>query len=249
MIASLMMYARPELAPATTRYWALIRSHLAAADIAAPEQLSNAAEEFSVWEAPDLVLSQTCGMPYRQRLQDRVALVGTPDFGLEGCAPGYYRSAIVVRADDPRETLTEFREAQFVYNQTISQSGYAAPYAHAQAAGFWFESRVQSHGHQHSARMVAQGKGDIAAIDAMTWRLITRYDKFAKYLRVLDWTTPTPGLPYITAKDAGVSVIAEAVSAAIAALTDADREALSLRSLVAIPKARYLEIPNPPAGA
>lgn len=249
MIASLMMYARPELESATRRYWSLIRAHLAEGGIDAPADLSNTAEEFSVWEAPDLVLSQTCGMPFRQRLHGHVTLIGTPDFGLEGCAPGYYRSAIVVRGDDVRDRLEDFRQARFVYNQRISQSGYAAPYAHAQALGGWFETRLQSHGHLNSARMVAQGQGDIAAIDAMTWRLITRYDGFAKDLRVLDWTAPTPGLPYITAKGAQAGAIASAVRSAIAALDKADREMLSLQGLVAIPEADYLAIPNPPAGA
>jgi hypothetical protein len=100
MIASLMMYARPELDPALGRYWQLIRRALAERGIDAPPALSNDAEEFAVWEAPDLVLSQTCGMPYRLRLHGSVSLIGTPDFGIEGCDPGYYRSAVVVGPRD-----------------------------------------------------------------------------------------------------------------------------------------------------
>ena len=180
MIASLMMYARPELEAAHRRYWALIRDALAARGIDAPETLSNDIEEFAVWEAPDLILSQTCGMPYRLSLHGKVQLVGTPDFGVEGCPPGYYRSAIVVRADDARLDLAAFRDARFAYNQTISQSGYAAPYAVAQRHGFWFANREQSGGHIKSAKAVAEGHADIAAIDAVTWRLIERYDDFAE---------------------------------------------------------------------
>ena len=59
MIASLMMYLRPETAEAHARYWALICEELAARGIAAPETLNNKAEEFTVWKAPDLTLSQT----------------------------------------------------------------------------------------------------------------------------------------------------------------------------------------------
>lgn len=247
MIASLMMYARPELEEAHRRYWALIRRALAARGVAAPEGVANAAEEFSVWEADDLVLSQTCGMPFRLRLHDKVALVGTPDFGVEGCLPGYYRSAIVVRADDARNDLLAFAAARFAYNQTISQSGFAAPYALARADGFWFENRVQSHGHVASAGMVADGRADIAAIDAVTWRFIERYDDFARDLRVLMWTPPTPGLPYITARGADVGAISEAVTEAIKALTAEDQIALGLRGLIAIPKERYLEVESPPA--
>ena len=118
MIASLMMYLRPETAGATARYWALIRDELATRGIAAPEELSNEVEEFAVWKAENLILSQTCGMPYRLCLHDCVTLIGTPDLGVEGCLPGHYNSVFVVRADDPRETISDFRTARFAYNQT-----------------------------------------------------------------------------------------------------------------------------------
>ena len=120
MIANMMMYQRPQLADAHARYWALIRAELAKRGIDSPEELSQDAEEFFVWENPELVLSQTCGMPYRTWLHDKVQLVGTPDYGLEGCKAGYYRSPIVVRADDGRDTLIAFKDATFTYNQTFS---------------------------------------------------------------------------------------------------------------------------------
>tara|TARA_R110000787_G_scaffold31528_1_gene83540 strand:- start:3763 stop:4515 length:753 start_codon:yes stop_codon:yes gene_type:complete len=246
MIASLMMYMRPELDAAHARYWALIRAELAARGVAAPAALSNDVDEFEVWNAPDLVLSQTCGMPYRTWLQTKVTLIGTPDFGVPGCPPGYYNSAIVVRADDPRGSLYAFKDARFTYNQTFSQSGYAAPYALVKPLGFWFADRSQSHGHLDSARAVAQGHADIAALDAVSWGLIQRYETFAENLRVLARTAPTPGLPYIAAKGADQSATFEAVSAAIATLDDADRTALGIQGLVAIPRQAYLAIDNPP---
>jgi hypothetical protein len=48
MIASLMMYRRPELDAAHDRYWALIRSNLAEAGIDSPDTLSQDADEFFV---------------------------------------------------------------------------------------------------------------------------------------------------------------------------------------------------------
>ncbi len=246
MIASLMMYARPALDAAHARYWALIREELAARGIEAPEGLSNTAPEFDVWRAPDLVLSQTCGMPFRLWLHDRVTLIGTPDFGVEGCPPGYYNSAFVVRADDPRNDLAAFRDARFTYNQTFSQSGYAAPYAATKPLGFWFGNRSQSHGHFHSARAVAEDRADIAALDAVSWRLMQAHEPFAAGLRVLEWTDPTPGLPYIAAPDADTDATFAAVSTAIARLEPTDRAALGIKGLVRIPKAAYLAIDNPP---
>lgn len=245
MIANLMMYARPELKGAHDRYWRLIRAELSARGIDSPAELAQEAEEFATWTAPDLVLSQTCGMPYRLWLHDKVTLIGTPDFGLAECPPGHYRSAIVVRADDPRTELRAYADATFAYNQTFSQSGYAAPYNHLSPQGLWFENRLQTHGHLMSAKAVADGRADIAALDAVSWRLMRQYEGFAGDLRVLEWTPPTPGLPYIAAAAADQQSTFDAVSQAIARLSPDDRAALGLRGLVAIPKRDYLAIANP----
>ncbi len=248
MIASLMMYIRPELDSAHARYWALIRDALAARGIDAPIALDQDGDEFAVWNAPDLVLSQTCGMPYRTWLHDKVTLIGTPDFGVPGCPAGYYKSAIIVRSDDHRKALADFKDARFTYNQTFSQSGYAAPHALTKPLGFWFADRSQSYGHLNSARTVVEGKADIAALDAVSWRLIQQYEPFADKLRILEWTPPTPGLPYIAALDADQKAVFSSISTAIAALTDADRNTLGIKGLVAIPKDAYLEVANPPVG-
>jgi ABC-type phosphate/phosphonate transport system substrate-binding protein len=246
MIANLMMYRRAELEQPHSNFWTLVRGHLHAAGIDAPETLSQDAEEFSVWKDPDLVLSQTCGMPYRLWLHDRVNLVGTPDYGLPKCPAGFYRSALIIRADDPRTELLEFKDSPFAYNQTFSQSGYAAPYWHAKPNGFWFENRLSTGAHLKSAQAVASSKADIAALDAVTWRNIEKYDRFADQLRVLDWTAATPALPLITAKANDPSTIFSAVENALANLTQDDRSKLGIKGLVSIPKATYLSIPNPP---
>ena len=249
MIANLMMYARPETEGATARLWALIRAALAARRIDAPEGLAQEAGEFEVWTDPDLLLSQTCGMPYRLWLHDRVALVGTPDYGLEGCAPGHYRSAMVVRADDPRTGLSDYAKARFAFNQTFSHSGYAAPHALCAEHGFWFEDRVQTHGHRLSARAVAEGQADIAALDGVTWRLMQAHGELSERLRVLCWTGESPGLPLITARHREAGIIRDAVVQAVDALEEQDRAALGLRGLVDIPKAAYLSVQNPPESA
>lgn len=246
MIASLMMYLRPETEAAHRRYWAHLQAALRARGIPAPDELSNTAEVFSVWTAPDLVLSQTCGMPYRTRLHGQVTLVGTPDFGVRGCAPGYYRSAVVVRADDARAALRDYAGARSAYNEAGSQSGFAAMHATARTEGFWFDDRLQTHGHRHSASAVVEGRADIAALDAVTWRLIRRYDAFADRLRVLTWTTPTPGLPYITGADMDREAVCAAVVEGMAALSRSDRSVLGLNGMADIPSRDYLAIPNPP---
>lgn len=245
MIANLMMYNRPELEQAHNAYWALIRHHLTEAGISSPENLSQDAEEFSVWLNPNLVLSQTCGMPYRTRLHGKVTLIGTPDFGLEDCPAGHYKSAIVVRKNDPRQDIHAYKDAVFAYNQTFSQSGYAAPYEHIQTYGFWFENKLHTEQHILSAKAVAGGQADIASLDAVSWRLMCEYEDFSKDLRVLDWTRPTPALPYISAYGADQEKIFTAVENAIMDLSDKDQKRLGLKGIVYIPTENYLKIRNP----
>ncbi len=245
MIASLPMYARPELRASHDRYWSLIRHELASANIDGPAELSQDGDEQRAWNDPSLVLSQTCGMPYRNSLHGAVTLIGTPDYKLDGCNAGYYRSALVVRRTDSRTTLPDFEHAVFAYNETFSQSGYAAPFQHLATFGFWFDSRIHTGQHLASAKAVAAGKADIASLDAMSWKLMQRYDDFATQLRVLEWTVPTPGLPYISAAGADQQAIFDAVNRAIAALEDSDREQLGIFGLIAIPSSVYLAMPNP----
>lgn len=246
MIASLMMYARPELQGAHDRLWAAIRRSLGARGIEAPATLSQVADPYTVWRARDLVLSQTCGMPFRTRLHSHVHLVGTPDYGLPGCAEGQYNSVIVVRRDETAQAAAEMLNRRAAYNDPLSQSGFAAFYAHL--GGRWFAQSVQSGGHVASARMVATGAADIAAIDAQTWRSIERFDAFAKDLRVIDRTRPTPGLPLITGLTQDAGSLFAAVQQAIRSLDERDAAALDLRGIVQIPAAAYLAVPTPPHG-
>ena len=93
MIASLAMYDRAEAQPANDRLWGLIRDGLRRSGGAAPDRLTRGDGAYwPAWEAPDLVLSQTCGYPFRARLIGTVTLIGTPDYGVTGCPPGHYCS-------------------------------------------------------------------------------------------------------------------------------------------------------------
>ncbi len=240
MIAALPMYDRPETAAANDRFWALIRDRLRHAGLAAPDRLTRDRDELALWQDPALLFSQTCGLPFRARLSDRVTLVGTPDYGLPGCAPGMYRSAIVARAD--AGALTEPARRRWAVNSLLSQSGWAAALAHVGP----ISAPLVTGSHAASARAVAEGHADLAAIDAQTWRMIERFDgALAARLTVIDWTAPTPGLPFITAAGRDPAPIAPAVAGAIAGLAPGDRTILDLRALVPVPKAAYMSLPVP----
>jgi ABC-type phosphate/phosphonate transport system substrate-binding protein len=245
MIASLPMYDWDNLRPATDRLWALIRDRLREGGLAAPDKLSRSADPWADWQRPDLVLSQTCGFPFRATLHDKVALVGTPDFGLDGVPAGYYFSQLVVGKDAPGD-WTAFLGGRLAINGTDSQSGWAAPQNHAALIGQRFKTVIITGAHRESARAVAEGRADIAAIDAVTWRLIEAHlPDIAQKLRVVARTQATPGLPLITAKGNDAAIIAAAVTHAISRLPQADKLVLGLRGLCQIEARAYLAIPTP----
>jgi len=253
MIASLPMYERPETAAANDRFWQAIRRNLCAGETppprALPQALSRGGDLWRQWLSPDLLLSQTCGFPYRARLHGKVALVGTPILGLPGLPPGYYCSVMLTRRADARTGLADFAEAVLAYNEPMSQSGWAAPQTEAERLGFAFTRTLQTGSHRASALAVADGRADIAAIDALTWKMIRRWDSCATSLSVIGETAPTPTLPYISARGADTGALLNAIGAALDGLDPGDRDILGLTGITFLGADRYLGIPTPPAPA
>lgn len=247
MIASLGMYDFGPAQGANDRLWALTRDALRAAGHDAPEALTRGEGAYwPAWEEPGLVLSQTCGYPYRARLHGHVTLVGTPDYGLPGCPPGHYRSVFVARRDDPRATLQDFADAPMAFNEDLSQSGWAGPAQHLLSLDLTPRPALRSGGHRLSVQAVAEGRADLAGVDALTWAMLQGQEPAAARLKVVAETVPTPALPYISAAGADGPALFAALQGAIAALAPEDRDALHLRGLVAIPAAAYLAVPTPP---
>ena len=246
MIASLPMYDLPPVQGANDRFWALIRDGLRANGMAAPDALSRGTETlWPQWEAEDLVLSQTCGMPYRTRLHGKVTLIGTPDYGLAGCAPGYYRSVYVAHRDDRRSRITDFDGSDMAYNEEVSQSGWAAPLNHAAQLGIRLYPALETGGHRASMLAVAEGHAPIAALDALTWDMLQDYVPEAAQVKVVGYTEPTPVLPFISAAGADQRMMFGVLQQAIAGLSVHDRTVTRLRGIVAIPAATYLAVPTP----
>lgn len=245
MIATLPMYDRPETATANDALWAAIRARLGKG----PADLTRTGDVWSLWRSPDLLLGQTCGLPFRAELHRSVTLVGTPDYGLPGCPPGYYRSVFIARSNAPG-TLDAFAGCHFAYNEPLSQSGWSAPQAHMAARGLAFGPLLRTGAHRASALAVVQGKADFAAIDAVSWALMQDHDPFTADLRVVAETDPTPGLPFITAATNAPDTIYLAIQDAISDLAPETRACLHLAGIVRIPADDYLALslpPSPPA--
>lgn len=241
-VAFLPMYAVRGTGDHAETLWRHLRDSLRASGFEVPEHNGRFASRIEGWLHPELIIGQTCGLPYISRLCDDVELIGTPDYGVEGCAPGFYHSTLVVRATDKRRHLSEFFGGTLALNGTDSQSGYgalmrsAAPLAQN---GRFFGRAILTHSHDTSMQLVAQGRADIAAIDSITWRMSQRFDPETGGLRSIGTTEPTPGLPFIVAKGKYDSGLFDAARSAIAALPQETRDVFGLRDVVALRKADY----------
>ncbi|MEM7319299.1 MAG: PhnD/SsuA/transferrin family substrate-binding protein, partial [Pseudomonadota bacterium] len=235
MIAALGMYDMQAIQAANDRLWDMIRQHLNDG----PDRLTRDMDMWQIWQSPDLVLAQTCGFPYRACLHGKVTLVGTPDYGVEDCPPGYYRSVLVARSTDDR-SLAGLATGVFAYNEPMSQSGWAAPVAHFADLNLTIGGLIETGSHTGSADAVANGQADLAALDAVTWALLLNNDPVAQQLRVVDRTRSTPGLPFITSLRRDPKPIASAIRSAIGELDETDRKSLCLTGLADISAASYL---------
>jgi len=241
VIATLPMYDRPETRAANDRLWALFREALGHG----PERLTRDGDLH--WTNPALLLSQTCSLPFRTSLRGKVMLVAAPVHHLP-CPPGTYFSVLMAQGGDQRRTLAEFTGARLAINSPDSHSGWAALEAQARTAGITFRNVLVTGGHCESARAVAEDRADLAAVDAVSWEMIRRWDSFAPLLKVFGQTPPSPALPFVTAPGTDPAPLRLALAKAVAALDRADLEVLCLKGVTnAAPETYFaLPLPDPP---
>ena len=245
MIASLPMYARPGNRAAHDALWALIRDHLRDSAIAAPDALDHDIDHMDSWGRGDLVLGQICNLPLRKLFMDKVTIIGTADYGLAGCPAGHYRSHFVVHKDNPINNPLDLADKRFAYNELLSQSGYAAAQLWAKARGAQFTPTCHTGGHKNSINAVAEGRADIAAIDAQTWLIETGENPHTRALRIIGHTDASPGMTFITRKGQDRVPYFNAITGAIRDLSPADAAMLGLKCIVALDQSAY-DLPFPP---
>ncbi|MEM7743316.1 MAG: PhnD/SsuA/transferrin family substrate-binding protein [Pseudomonadota bacterium] len=194
------MYDWPEVQDRTDAFWSAVRLALPA-DLNAPDKLSRPEDLSAPWRSTDLLLGQTCGLPYVSGSCGDAVVVGRPVYRVSGAGDGRYSSALIARVGEGA-TLADFRSARAAVNEPGSQSGHNAllDATLEHADGDFFGEVVWSGAHRRSACMVSDGVADVAAIDAVAWALFAEVDpdRHAK-LQILGWTRPMPALPFITA--------------------------------------------------
>jgi hypothetical protein len=209
VIADLSMYDWPGIRTETDAFWTEIVRRLGWAGVEAPSRLTRGASSGASWRDPDLLLGQTCGMPFVCGLCGGARIIARPDYGLPGASGGFYRSVILVRTDDAADTGPEAVLAQqgrrVTVNDWHSLSGHVALRAYlaelrSGADDPFFGAAVLSGAHINSARMVAHGEADVAALDGVAWAMLQALQpEIATHLVALDMTAPAPALPFIVA--------------------------------------------------
>lgn len=240
-LALLPMYDWPEVRGQTDSYWSALRDACESRGIAAPENLSRRGEApkpindnwpLQGWLDPDLVLGQTCGLPFARHLRGRVQMLGSPAYEIEGCDPGDYYSVIIVAKNGPIKHGDDIREThRFAYNSKGSQSGFRVMRQLLEAQGrpaHWLENGAESGSHRQSIQAVGEGRADFAVIDAVSWRLAQMFEPQVVQVEVIGKTAITPGLPMITAFGRDPEPLRDAIDEAIAALDRSTADALGL---------------------
>ena len=156
--------------------------------------------------------------------------------------PGHYHSLFVAREADHRQMLAEFEGAHLAFNEAASHSGWAT----AAFAPVRFRLGPETGSDRESVRAIADGRAEIAAIDAISWRLLVAHTGLTGGLKIVDRSPASPGQALITAFPAAAAALRSAISEGINHLAPEHRSALGMTEFVALTPEAYLAVPNPP---
>ncbi len=204
MIAGLPMYDHSWLHPAHDRLWGMIRDRLRARGIDAPQGLTRDRDIAVVWNDPGLLLGQTCGYPFWKSLRYKVEALGAPIYGFAGCEGPNHRSFLVAHRDNAKTTLAEFRGDRAAVNGYDSNTGmnlFRAAVAPLAEGKPFFADVVETGGHAWSLFAIVEGRADIAAVDCVTYALLTSGSPhLVQQVKVIGETEATPALPFIASR-------------------------------------------------
>ena len=240
------MYDWPEFTQATDRLWASIRDNLSRAGIDVPASLDRTSPPAKTWQSPNLLLSQTCGLPLVADLSGKVKVLGS--FAYQGIEPAGSYHSVIITQENNKESSIRLEGKRAVINGDDSYSGCLALKCFVADNGSGespFASVLVSGGHRDSLCAVANGSADIAAIDCVSWHLAKQCEPAIKSLKVIAHTEGRPGLPLITHRNASVqeiSVMRDALAGAVDDLDEKSCAMLGIQSFMACDESDYAPI-------
>ncbi len=228
-LAGLPMYDLPEVRPATHAWWTgLARAFSAAGIEDVPGSLVEPTDLMAHWRAPDLMFSQTCGLPYTRELLAYARLVATPCYAAGGCDGATYRSLVLTGADAPAPDVAALAAATLAVNSYGSHSGWVALCAAIIGQGQMpaCANVVLTGSHRASIAAVARGEADLCAVDCVTFALLQAHvPAEVAGVRSILQSPAAPGLPYITARSTARESLSRLRDGLVAAFEAPDLEA------------------------
>lgn len=195
-VASLPMYDLVELRGAHDALWAAV---VDAFGPGLPAHLTHADDVHALWHAPQMAVSQSCGWPLVAELDGRVRTIGAFAYDVAGASPGEprYRSRLVMRAGHTERAEPAMLVA--AVNSFESLSGWLSLVrAFPDLDGTWPGDVVETGAHVASLATLRAGDADIAAIDGVTFALVTRWrPALLEGLVVVDDGPLIPCLPLV----------------------------------------------------
>ncbi|CAD7850653.1 MAG: hypothetical protein [Olavius algarvensis Gamma 3 endosymbiont] len=158
----------------------------------------------SLLRDPGLLIGHTCGYPLMTGLQDAVMPFCAPCFEVPGAIGKLYSSLFIVPADSSLESLQQCCGGIVAINDANSNSGmnvlrYAL--AKLKAGPGYFSDVLMTGGHLASLEAVAANRAQLAAIDCVSYQLLTaRNPGLDHAIRVIGFSEPTCGLPLVVAR-------------------------------------------------
>jgi len=245
MRAMISMYDMPERRPAIMAWWEGLARHWRTAGLHDVPQTTHMTDGdlYELWLAPDLFIAQTCGFPLTHRLKDRVTLVATPVYAVDGCAGGSYHSVIVARQDSDVRSLDDVAGKVAAFNGHDSQSGWNA--LRHSLVGKGAPSRLlETGGHRKSVAAVREGRADVAAIDCVTYAGLQQLvPQEVAPLRIIARSASAAALPFVTRRDIAPADLEKLRAGLHAAMADPalaeTRAAMLLSGIEIVPLQAY----------
>ena len=167
------------------------------------------AELMKMWSSTDMVLSQSCGLPFMEELHQFVNVIGTPLWTDVSDERGRYRTVIVAREALGISSIAEVQGMRPVVSNTQSLSGWCSlgvALSEVTTDPTFVQTITQSGGHAKSLQMLQDNKADIASIDAATFRLLGRHrPALTNNMRIIARGPLVPATPFIVSKNCGAS--------------------------------------------
>jgi ABC-type phosphate/phosphonate transport system substrate-binding protein len=242
-VASLPMYDLLEIRAHTNAFWEATAAELRSIGLAGvPDELTRPDGPLvEHWRRPDLLLSHTCGFPLVRALPNAFVL-GSFSFAAGATRPGFYRSVLVARADDPRVVggVAAFDGAPVAANDDGSLSGWVSLGWALAEAGVRPGPVSFTGGHAVSVLAVRDGSADLASIDAHSFALFGLHRAEAvDGLTVVGFGPEVATTPLITNREELVVTLRSAVEAALARLPPEVLSALMITGWVSHGRAEH----------